>query len=98
MKRIVSLGLLCALLSGLVSASAPAGPWDAFNFAPDSKTVRPAAIFKTVGEVQNPKQLLSPSGKSKLIGNGSYVTLDFGKEVRSFDQLSMCSCRLLGVG
>ena len=67
-----------------VAASAPSGPWDAFNFAPSSKTVRPVHIKEVQGAVKNPNRLLTVGGKATLTDNESWITLDFGKEVSSF--------------
>lgn len=75
-----SLALLFAA-SGLCSA--PSGPWDKFHYAPASRTVRPTGITKTVGSVKNAKNLVKPSGSATLTGNQSWVTLDFGIEVRA---------------
>jgi hypothetical protein len=61
---------------------APKGPWDAFNYAPKSKTVYPAAIRQIEGFVQNPQRLVNNVGSAKLSGQGSWVALDFGVEVR----------------
>jgi hypothetical protein len=56
------------------------GPWDQYNLAPSSRTLAPVAVYATHGTVENPGNLLV--GKpTRLMGNGSYVTLDFGKEV-----------------
>lgn len=65
----------------LAHASAPSGPWDAFNYGPESRTVRPNAIFQTGGAVSDASNLLSETSKATLSGNGSYVSLDFGREV-----------------
>jgi hypothetical protein len=62
-------------------ASAPSGPWDAFNLAPTSRTVYPAEINRTSGNVSNAEGLITHNGTTTLSGNYSYVTLDFGKEV-----------------
>ncbi|KAF8893301.1 hypothetical protein BD779DRAFT_1041290 [Infundibulicybe gibba] len=60
----------------------PSGPWDAFNFAPSSKLVRPATIHSTNGSVQNAAGLVHDSaGVATLSGSGSYLVLDFSKEV-----------------
>lgn len=64
-------------------APAPAGPWDAFNYSPASRTVQPVAVFTTSGTVQNPAAVLSGS-PTGLVGTGSSLTLDFGKEVGGF--------------
>lgn len=75
--------LVCLLLYALsCSAKAPSGPWDAFNYAPTTKTVGPVAIHSTNGSVVGASGLAnSTSGNATLSGNGSYVVLDFGKEV-----------------
>jgi hypothetical protein len=62
---------------------APSGPWDAFNYAPKSKTVYPAAIREMEGTVTNSDRLVDNAGSATLSGQGSWVTLDFGVEVRA---------------
>ena len=62
-------------------ASAPSGPWDVFNYAPDSRVVRPTAIHSTSGSVRGASRLTTTSGKVTL-QNGTWIALDFGKEVR----------------
>jgi hypothetical protein len=64
-----------------VLATAPSGAWDAFNLAPSSRTVYATTIHGTSGNVTGAANLLSTSGIAVLSGDGSYVTLDFGKEV-----------------
>ncbi len=74
--------LLYFLLLPVVLAVAPGGPWDRFNYAPESKTIYPQDVYKIVGSV---------SGGSKLVGNigsatlspKSWIALDFGIEVRN---------------
>lgn len=68
--------LLCSGAAG----SAPSGPWDSFNFAPETRLVRPTAVHLLSGSVQNARNLISSSGKAEF-SNGSWVTLDFEKEV-----------------
>ncbi|KAF9462422.1 glycoside hydrolase family 78 protein [Collybia nuda] len=78
------LSFLFASLIGvpLSIAVAPPGPWDAFNFAPPSRTVHPKTIHSVRGLVQNAQQLVANiEGQATLNGNGSYVVLDFGQEV-----------------
>lgn len=70
------------LFSGAVAGSAPSGPWDSFNFAPNSRVVRPTALHEINGPVQHASNLLTSSGKATLT-NGTWVALDFGKEVRT---------------
>ncbi|KAI0742508.1 Six-hairpin glycosidase [Daedaleopsis nitida] len=72
--------LLCLGAFACVGASAPPGPWDAFNFAPKSRTVAPTAIKEVSGHVQNPQHLVT-KGSATIVGNGSWVALDFGIEV-----------------
>ncbi|KAI5119351.1 hypothetical protein M0805_004028 [Coniferiporia weirii] len=73
--------LALCFCAGATRASAPSGSWDAFNYAPDSRYVHPTAIYKSVGNIANAKELLTSNGEATLSGNGSYVSLDFGKEV-----------------
>lgn len=68
-----------------VNAAAPAGPWDAFNYAPESRTVYPSAVRQVEGSVVGAENLVGGGGEggsAVLEGEGSYVVLDFGKEVR----------------
>src|ERR1700761_519388 len=73
---------LLSLLS-TAAALAPAGPWDAFNLAPDSRVVRPTAIHGATGNVTSPDNLVggTSTAMATLSGSGSFVTLDWGKEV-----------------
>ncbi|EJD02571.1 glycoside hydrolase family 78 protein [Fomitiporia mediterranea MF3/22] len=75
----------------LALASAPSGPWDAFNFAPESRLVRPTAIFKTEGTIQNSSALLTEADGAMISGNNSWVTLDFGKEIGGLISLNVDS-------
>lgn len=59
---------------------APAHPWDAYNLAPASRTVTPERVYRTTGTVVDAGGLLA-SRSTTLVGSGSSVTLDFGKEV-----------------
>ncbi|KAH9837900.1 Six-hairpin glycosidase [Rhodofomes roseus] len=80
--------VLCLLfLTTSVLASAPSGPWDAFNFAPPARTVYARYIRETGGNVAGATNLLS-EGSAALSGDGSYVTLDFGFEVRGWVSLN----------
>lgn len=80
--------VLSLLLLRYASASAPSGPWDAFNYAPKSKTVYPAGIHSISGTVNNAQRLVHNSGSATLSGNGSWVALDFGVEVRPLTMTS----------
>ena len=86
MAALRSLMLLSAVLR--VLGTAPSGPWDAFNLAPASKTVYAQTIYGVTGTVDNADALANNTGSATLVGDGSYVTLDFGYEVRS------CSARV----
>ncbi|KAF7321961.1 Six-hairpin glycosidase [Mycena kentingensis (nom. inval.)] len=79
MRLLLSIAFMSFL--GASSGVAPPGPWDAFNFAPASKTVYPAGIHSTVGTVTGAEKLVNNAGSATLSGNGSWVTLDFGVEV-----------------
>jgi hypothetical protein len=61
-------------------AAAPAGPWDAFNYAPASRTVAPAGVYRQGGAVTS-------AGGVTTLAAGAYVTLDFGEEVGGFVHL-----------
>ena len=71
------------ICAGFSNASAPNGAWDAFNYAPESRVVRPTSLFKTEGSVSDAENLLSESALATLSSKGSFVSLDFGKEVRA---------------
>lgn len=76
---------LCSLVLAIpvCAAVAPSGPWDAFNYAPSSKTVTPVSVRTVSGTVQGAEGLVQSSdAQATFIGNSSYVVLDWGKEVR----------------
>ncbi|KAG7094575.1 hypothetical protein E1B28_005402 [Marasmius oreades] len=73
--------LISAPLGSLVWARAPAGLWDAFNYAPASRVVRPVTVRGVMGSVSGADNLLTGSGMATLGSQGSSVTLDFGIEV-----------------
>lgn len=84
--------LILLVVTSLLSSSsglAPAGPWDPFNYAPQSRTVRPRSVRETVGSVRGAQNLVSQKGEATLSGNGSWLTVDFGIEV------SRCCDRIL---
>jgi hypothetical protein len=61
---------------------APSGPWDEFNFAPASRMVTPQSVFSVSGTVDGAQDLVSgQEGQATLTGDGSFVVLDWGKEV-----------------
>ena len=85
------------LLGAYTECSAPNGPWDAFNFAPVSRTVYPRAVWETYGNVTNAENILS-NGSLTLSGDGSYVALDFGYEVGSPSfVLTRCSPKCVAI-
>ncbi|WP_329129479.1 hypothetical protein OG552_03505 [Streptomyces sp. NBC_01476] len=63
--------------------AAPSGRWDTFKLSPAGRTVVPVAVHTTTGSVGNPAYLIKKSGSAhtRLRGQGSSVTLDFGREV-----------------
>ncbi|KAJ7106845.1 glycoside hydrolase family 78 protein [Mycena crocata] len=84
--------LLCnLLLAGPALGLAPAGPWDAFNYAPKSKTVYPAAIRQVEGSVTNSERLVNNTGSATLSGQGTWMALDFGVEVGGLISLNFDS-------
>ncbi|MGI8332410.1 hypothetical protein ACRYCC_20765 [Actinomadura scrupuli] len=85
----ITLGLAALtvpVLLGPVAAAEPGPrppsvrPWDAYNYSPRSRTVKPVAIYNTQGTVTDADAVLS-GRPTRLSGTGSYVTLDFGKDV-----------------
>ncbi|KAG6877286.1 hypothetical protein C0993_008843 [Termitomyces sp. T159_Od127] len=72
-------------------ARAPAGPWDAFNYAPLSKTVYPASIHSSHGTVTDAPLLVNNTGSATLTGSGSWVALDFGVEVGGLVSLTIAN-------
>ncbi|GAA2073741.1 hypothetical protein GCM10009780_07120 [Actinomadura alba] len=65
--------------SAQAPAARPASPWNAYNLSPASRTVRPVAVFRTQGQVTDPRAVLT-GGRTRLSA-GSNLTLDFGKDV-----------------
>ncbi|KAJ7328778.1 glycoside hydrolase family 78 protein [Mycena albidolilacea] len=66
----------------LCAALAPNGPWDAFNYAPESKVVKPVSVRTVSGTVEGADSLVQDSSaQATFTGDSSYVVLDWGKEV-----------------
>jgi Bacterial alpha-L-rhamnosidase 6 hairpin glycosidase domain len=63
-----------------LAASVADNPCAADNLSPSSRTLAPVSVFSTTGTVSNPANVLAGQA-TRLTGNGSAVTLDFGKEV-----------------
>lgn len=67
------LWLLTASVNADTTSFATRGPWDAYIYAPQSRTLTPIAVYTTHGTVENPQNLLA--GKpTRLVGSGSYLT------------------------
>jgi hypothetical protein len=62
------------------SSASASNPCAADNLSPTSRAVAPTSVYTTAGSVSNPSNVLSGQA-TRLTGNGSAVTLDFGKEV-----------------
>jgi hypothetical protein len=78
----VCLAVVSVLALWTPGASAAGGhaAADSDNFSPASRTVTPVAITRSTGTVTDPQAVLH-EGTTTLTGNGSSLTLDFGKEV-----------------
>ncbi|KAJ6555942.1 Six-hairpin glycosidase [Mycena capillaripes] len=88
--RSTFLFICCSLLAPVLGL-APKGPWDAFNYAPKSKTVYAAAIREVEGTVTNPQGLVNNAGSATFTGQGTWLTLDFGVEVGGLISLNFDS-------
>ena len=64
----------------VASAHAATNPWDAYNYAPTTRTLKPVSIYQSSASVSNPTNLLMGQS-TRLNGGGASVTVDFGKEV-----------------
>src|SRR5579872_5567736 len=62
-------------------------PWQQYNLAPASRTVSPVAVYATSGSIANPSNVLSGQ-PTTISGSGSYIILDFGKEVGGYTSLT----------
>ncbi len=77
--------LTVAALVSQCKALAPSGPWDTFNYAPDSRTVYPTAIYTVNGDVSAPENLIGDgTSGSATLSAYSWIALDFGVEVSMF--------------
>ncbi|KAL1859037.1 hypothetical protein Daus18300_009675 [Diaporthe australafricana] len=82
-----SLALLQSHWALLAAAASPT-KFHEYILAPTSRVISPASIYQTGGNVENAAALLTTSApalqsnqSTSFAGNGSYVTLDFGKNV-----------------
>ncbi len=57
-----------------------------YNLSPSSRTLAPVAVQRIYGGVSSPGQILS-GGTTTIKGMGSYIVLDFGKEVGGYPSL-----------
>ena len=72
-----------------------ATPGDAYILAPRSRTLSPVAIYTTNGTTQNAGNVLS-GGAALILGKGSYITLDFSKEVAGLVTLQFAAASSTG--
>ncbi|MFV2173272.1 alpha-L-rhamnosidase C-terminal domain-containing protein [Actinomadura sp. LOL_016] len=64
-----------------------ARPWEKYILAPSkSRTVRPVSVLRTTGTVHDAEAVLK-GRRTTLSGEGSSITLDFGKEVGGLTSL-----------
>jgi hypothetical protein len=86
---VIVFALTAAALAGppADASAAPPGPWDALNYSPTSRTVKPTAVHATTGNVANPQNVLNGQ-PTRISGAGSSLVLDFGKEVGGLVTLS----------
>ncbi len=61
-------------------------PDDDYNLSPSSRTLAPVAVQRIHGGVSSSDQMLS-GGTTTIQGMGSYIVLDFGKEVGGITSL-----------
>ncbi|KAJ7457363.1 glycoside hydrolase family 78 protein [Mycena latifolia] len=74
----------------LCAGLAPKGPWDAFNYAPASKLVKPVSVRSISGSVRGAQGLVQNSNaQATFTGNSSFVVLDWGKEVGGIISLTI---------
>lgn len=81
---LLTLGLLLSL--GACSHDSVTFSGDDYNLSPSSRTIAPVAMQRIQGEVSSPDQMLT-GGTTTIKGMGSYVVLDFGKEVGGITSL-----------
>src|ERR1700722_19187108 len=75
---LVTLGLMLSL--GACSQYSVTFSDSDYNLSPSSRTLAPVAVQRVYGGVSSPDQILS-GGTTTIKGMGSYIVLDFGKEV-----------------
>ena len=73
-------------------AVAPKGPWDSFNYAPQSRTVRPRSVRESFGSVRGAQKLASENGVATLKGTGVRINcisagqIDIGVDLQQLDK------------
>ncbi|KAI8271595.1 hypothetical protein K4K56_003170 [Colletotrichum sp. SAR 10_98] len=87
-SQLIFLYLPCAFLAPITAAEKS---FQDYILAPTSRVISPVAIHQTGGNVENAAGLLTingadgadfpNAGSTTFSGNGSYVTLDFGKNI-----------------
>ena len=70
----------------LFASAAAKVPFHEYILAPTSRTISPVSVYQTGGNVENAAALLTidpqdSQSSTSFVGSGSYVTLDFGKNI-----------------
>lgn len=81
---IVSLRSMLLLLT-IGAVATASNPWDKYNFSPTSRNISPVGILTSSSRTSNTGSISWPL---TLKGNGSFVVLDFGKEVGGITTIS----------
>jgi hypothetical protein len=55
-------------------------PWEQYILVPESRTIKPVAVYKVQGIIEDPENILHDR-PTTFLRPGSYLILDFGKEV-----------------
>src|ERR1700712_2465190 len=67
---------------GLLLSAVAAAPSNEYILSPSSRTVSPVSIYQVGGNVDNATPLVTSGSTSvAFVGEGAYVTLDFGKNI-----------------
>ncbi|KAK7046114.1 hypothetical protein VNI00_007117 [Paramarasmius palmivorus] len=83
------LGPLLCLFPLAAFGRAPLGPWDSFNYSPNSRIVHPVSVRRVEGTVDSAGGLVDATGRVTTFDEGSWVALDFGVEVGGLISLSL---------
>ncbi|KAF3761697.1 family 78 glycoside hydrolase [Cryphonectria parasitica EP155] len=68
-------------LAALVSHVSAAIPYSDYILAPANRTISPASIYSTSGNVTNAAGVTTSGNGPTILGPGSYITFDYGKNV-----------------